>query len=279
MSDLKLRKIPFAFDDAAFIWNPVDPGFSVMMNKISFLAVGFEKYICRAIQDAEPRITDPEVLAEAKAFRAQESIHSLAHKKHLKALIRRYPGLQDTLDKVVASYDELYEAHPLEFHLGYVGGLESVFTPFFKLLIDHRDRLFAGGDARVASLFLWHFCEEIEHRSSGLIVYDHVVGRYFYRIRNYRRYMAHSAGLFKMMGEEFARHVDDVPAAILARNKSDQALRFKARMQSLAGVLAAQLPWHNPVNEPLPDYFAEWIDRYDRGEDMTRTYGSMPQPA
>ncbi|RVT90281.1 metal-dependent hydrolase [Sphingomonas crocodyli] len=279
MTDLKLRKIPFVFDDVAFIWNPQDPGFSVMMNKISFLAVGFEKYICRAVQDAEARITDPAVLAEAKAFRAQESIHSLAHKKHLKALIRRYPGLQETLDKVVASYDELYEAHPLEFHLGYVGGLESVFTPFFKLLIDHRDKLFAGGDTRVASLMLWHFCEEIEHRSSGLIIYDHVVGRYLYRIANYRRYMAHSGGLFKMMGEEFVRHIDDVPADILLRNKSDQTLPFKARMQSLAGVLAAQLPWHDPVHEALPDYFAEWTGRYDRGEDMTRTYGATLQAA
>lgn len=34
---------------------------------------------------------------------------------------------------------------------------------------------FAPGDARVASLFMWHFVEEIEHRSSAPILYDAVV--------------------------------------------------------------------------------------------------------
>jgi hypothetical protein len=35
MSDLKIRKIPFRFDDVEFIWNPANPAFSVYMNNIS----------------------------------------------------------------------------------------------------------------------------------------------------------------------------------------------------------------------------------------------------
>lgn len=51
MTDLKIRRIPFAFDDVPFMWNPQNPGFSMAMNILSFYAIGFEKYICRAMQD------------------------------------------------------------------------------------------------------------------------------------------------------------------------------------------------------------------------------------
>lgn len=278
MSDLKLRRIPFTFEGVDFIWNRDNPVFSILMNKISFFAIGFEKYICQVVRDAEPLIKDPEVLAEARAFRAQESIHSFAHRKHVKALIERYPGLQNTLDRVVGDFDALYEEQSLKFHLGYVGGLESVFTPLFRMLIDHRDVLFEKGDARVASLFLWHFFEEIEHRSSGLMIYDEVVGNYLYRIRNYRRYMRHANGLFEMMDDEFIKHVPDVPASYY-KMKTNHPLPLRSRIRSFVGMMAAQLPWHNPVHEKLPDYFWEWSKRYDDGEDMSRTCGTQEASA
>ena len=142
MTDLKIRRIPFSFDDVPFIWNPANPGFSIAMNKLSFFAIGFEKYICQAMQDVEPRIKDPAILAEVRGFRAQEGIHSTAHRRHVKALIKQYPGLQDALDKTIESYDRLYASKPLEYHLAYIGGLESIFTPSFKLLLDHRHLLF-----------------------------------------------------------------------------------------------------------------------------------------
>ena len=55
MTDLKIRRIPFSFEGVAFVWNPNAPGFSVAMNTLSFFAVGFEKYICQVMQDAEAR--------------------------------------------------------------------------------------------------------------------------------------------------------------------------------------------------------------------------------
>lgn len=278
MSDLQIRRIPWDFEGVEFIWNPQNPFFSVAMNKVSFLAVGFEKYICRAMDDAEPLIRDPKVLAEARAFRAQESIHAMAHRKHVKALTGRYPGLRDALDKTVAMYDALYEAHELKYHLGYVGGLESIFTPSFKLLLDNRATLFAGGDTRVSSLLMWHFCEEIEHRSSGLMVYDHVVGSWLYRIRNFRSYMGHVNQVMTMLGEEFARSVPDAVPEVLSARQGGIAVPRMDKLRSTWGVLMSQMPWHDPQHQPLPAYFAEWQDRHARGEDMTRTYGVGAQP-
>jgi predicted metal-dependent hydrolase len=92
MIDLKVRRIPFDFEGVDFIWNKNNPEFAITMNKLSFFAVGFEKYICQAMRDAEPLITDPRVLQEARDFRAQEGLHSSAHRKHCKALIAQTPS-------------------------------------------------------------------------------------------------------------------------------------------------------------------------------------------
>ncbi|RYE70560.1 MAG: metal-dependent hydrolase [Rhizobiaceae bacterium] len=274
MTELKIRRIPFSFEGVAFLWNPQNPAFSVAMNKLSFFAIGFEKYICQAMQDAEQLISDPAVLAEARAFRAQEGIHANAHKRHVKALIKQYPGLQVALDKTIESYDNLYAAKPLEYHLAYIGGLESIFTPSFKLLLDHRHLLFKDGDARVASLLLWHFCEEIEHRSSGLEVYNHVVGKYLFRVGNFKKFMGHVREVTDMLGEEFQKHVPGLTDDLFdPKSTSSIKLPAMAKLRSTYGILMSQMPWHNPDHQALPDYFQIWSEQYDRGDDMTQTYG------
>ncbi len=45
--------------------------------------------------------------------------------------------------------------------LAYVADTEATFTPSFKLMLDNEKTLFRPGDDRVASLFLWHFVEEV----------------------------------------------------------------------------------------------------------------------
>jgi predicted metal-dependent hydrolase len=80
MSDLKIRRIAFSFEGAAFM-------------------------------------SDPAILAEARAFRAQEGIHAHAHRQHIKALIMQYPALQSALDQTIASYDKLYASKPFAYHL------------------------------------------------------------------------------------------------------------------------------------------------------------------
>ena len=59
----------------------------------------------------------------------------------------------------------------IEFHLAYIANLEATFTPLFKMVFDNRRQLFEGGDERIGTLMLWHFVEEIEHRSSALRIH------------------------------------------------------------------------------------------------------------
>lgn len=276
MSQLKIRRIPFRFDQPVdFIWNPANPQFSIYMNKISFLAVGFEKYICEVMRDAEALISDEEVKLECRNFKAQEGIHALHHRKHVNQLIKQHPGLQQALDASISIYEDLYRAKDLKYHLAYIGGCESTFTPQFKLFIDNREILYAQGDARVSSIFLWHFNEEIEHRASGMIVYDHLHGDYFYRLRRMPEFLAHADSVMAAITEGFRAVFPDVPVHSRFDNTSIPLPRLD-RLKMVIGLLATQLPWHDPDAVTLPAYYHEWMERYESGEDMTMIYGVPP---
>ena len=275
MSNLVVRKFDWEFEGIPFLWNPEQPRFSVLMNQITFVIIAFERYITKAMRAAEPRITDEEVKIEARLFGQQEGVHAAAHQRHARALIAQYPGLQSILDRCQESYDELFETQSIEYHLAYGGSMEAIFTPFFKMILDHRELLFRGGDERLSSMLLWHFCEEIEHRSSALMVYDHVVGSYWYRFKNAGPMRKHVRALFSMAIEEFKKHVPDVPHDAYEGNPFASVPR-SATMRSAMGILASQAPWHNPTHQPLPSYYDEWIGHWTSGKDVTRLYGQAP---
>ncbi|MCB2047964.1 MAG: metal-dependent hydrolase [Novosphingobium sp.] len=275
MSNLTIKKIDWQFDGIDFYFNPKQRNFSAFNNMISFMAPGMERYFCKAMKDAEEHITDPRVLDECKDFNRQEMEHSKAHVKHCKALIAKYPGLQEALDASFELYDEHYKAHDLKYHLSYMGGLESAFTPLFGTIINHRDQLFGGSDPRVSSLFLWHYCEEIEHRSSAITVYNHVIGDNRYRMRNVKPMGAHGRMISETLMEIFSRAVPewDTPDAHL--KWADTLPKWTRRMMGLK-ILASQLPYYPHQAQPLPKYFAEWNRRYEAGEDMRVTYPETP---
>ena len=123
-------------------------------------------------------------------------------------------------------------------------------------MLDHREHLF-NGDARVASLFLWHFCEEIEHRSSGLMVYDHVYGNYWYRVSRFKGFMKHVGEVINAITEEFQKAFPELPAELFTGNSN-----FK---MPLPGQIEIRL-WHHHVADALAqpgasataEYFDEW---------------------
>lgn len=130
MTDLEIRKIDFSFDDTIpFQWLPSHPKFGLMINAISIIAIAFEKFIVASTRRAIPLITDPEAAEEAEAFLRQEAQHAKNHRKHVRALVRKYPGLQETVDAAVASYDRLLATESLEFQLAYTADLEAAARP------------------------------------------------------------------------------------------------------------------------------------------------------
>lgn len=274
MSDLVMRKIPFHFEQVPFDWHPGNQPFSMMMNAVSFQVIGFEHYMCKAMRDAEKFISDPAILAEARAFSAQEMIHSRAHMRHVKALLGRYPGLQETLDDSVARYDALYRNESLHFHLAYAANIEATFTPLFGTIINHREALFGGGDPRVAALMLWHFCEEIEHRSSAIMVYSHVVGSRLFRMKQLKKVIDFAKVDVRAIHDGFVKHVPGAPTCG-AKGAFDKIPKWAMR-RMLAAVIESQMPWHNPARGRVPAYYNDWRARYEGGEDMTVEHRLAP---
>jgi predicted metal-dependent hydrolase len=301
MTDLQVRKLRFAFadHDVPFLWNESNPAFSSTANAVSFLAIAFEKMISAMIPEAIPLITDPAAAEEAQAFVRQEGQHCMAHRQHAKALIKRYPALKETLDAVIAAFDDLTNTKPLKYRLAYTADLEATFTPTFKLMLDNHDTLFAPGDDRVASLFLWHFVEEVEHRSSALIIYDAVVDDPWYRMRVVPSVYKHVWSVVRLAAEGFNKHipleerkVDALSMFRMRRAKKQlmQRLPFfnvpndgpfqdafghlplHEQLVALAGVVRSQIPGHNPAHEKLPALAGEWFARYDAGYDVTQWY-------
>jgi predicted metal-dependent hydrolase len=300
MTGLEIRRIPFRFDETVpFQWHPTNAEFGVSMNALSIIAIAFEKYIVATMRQAMPLIDDPAVAEEADAFLRQEAQHARAHRLHVKALIAQHPGLEKTLAEAEASFDRLLETKPLRFNLAYIAGLEASFTPNFKLTLDHSDKLLTPGDARVASLLAWHFVEEIEHRSSALVVYNSVIGRKWYRLSVAPRAAAHVFAVAGRIMEGFAEHVPRDEAGIDVRGMhpfKGPLLKLRARLSfagaaepvqpigpqipkadnraALLGVLRSQGPNHDPAHQPLPAYADRWFDAYRRGIDMTAFEGT-----
>lgn len=289
MSDLKVRRVRFdlAGDDIPFNWHPQRPAFAMQCNVVSFFAPGFEKLIVASTREALPLIRDPEMVDEATDYIKQEGQHTAAHLAHLRALIRRWPGLKETMDEVTASYDRLLETKPLAWRLAYAAVVEATFTPYFRVFLDHDDKLFEPGDERVSSLFIWHFVEEMEHRSSALNVYDAVHDSYLYRLRTIAGVVKHMNEVLRIVGEGFRAHVpvgeggefaELIPAGVTLRSiaavrrfnrthdeydttYADVPLRDMIEM--VVGLVRSQAPNHDPFYERLPAFAARWFRSYD----------------
>jgi predicted metal-dependent hydrolase len=296
MTDLGVRRPKFDFTDAVpWNWNPANPAFSLSMNATSMIAICFEQLLVAAVQEAKPLITDEDVSEEATAFLRQEAQHSSSHRKHVNGLIEHYPGLQQTFAEATAIYDDLTATAPLEFRLAYIADTEATFTPAFKLMLDNEATLFRPGDERVASLFLWHFVEEVEHRSSALTIYDAVVGKPWYRVRALPAIFRHLLKVTAVMADGINQHVPEADRLVDARIllptfRMRDSLRRRLRpgaepviaafegvppMQKLtavARVLLSQTPFHDPAPQPLPEFADEWFARWDAGSDVTRWY-------
>ena len=85
------------------------------------------------------------------------------------------------------------------------------------MMLDNEETLFRPGDDRVASLLMWHFVEEVEHRSSALVIYDAVVGEAWYRIRALPGVIKHLMGVMAIIANGVNAHVPETDRKVDAR--------------------------------------------------------------
>lgn len=269
MSNLTVRDLNLDFQGVEFIWNASQPEFSFLANIISFQTVGFEKFICRTVRQALPVIADPALADEARDFLDQEAKHSKAHMAHVKGLIGRYPELRAVFDEAVADFEKKWEACDLHYMIAYAAIIEGTSLPLYKIMINHREKLILGGDERVATLLLWHFSEEIEHRSSALKIYNAVVRKPFYRLKLFPEVGGHLAQNMNRIARRFSEIVPGV-------SQLDLRLAMKSvprwdRLKMTASLFASQLPTNNASKGSMPIFCRAMLDKMDAAKQQEPT--------
>ena len=62
-------------------------------------------------------------------------------------------------------------------------------------------------------------------------------------------------------------------AALTTSEMASVAVSLKEKLVAGTRVLLSQTPFHDPAQEPLPEFADRWFDRYDSGGDVVLWYG------
>jgi predicted metal-dependent hydrolase len=178
---ITIRSMDFGFPDGAdHEVVPGRPGVSAMMLAFSLSLPHIEPYLIRTMAAARPHITDPDLAEDMRRFNAQEGHHYRMHKRFNDTVrLAGFPGLAAYEAQLAADYHRFSASRPLRFNLAYAEGFEALSMNLILTLLE-TGGLPAGSPAE--DLWGWHFIEELEHRTVTFDAYDHVVGRYPYRL-------------------------------------------------------------------------------------------------
>jgi len=175
--------MPFAFLARHESWNPGKPEFAHIVNSASLAMPYLEPYLIKSMRKARPLIEDAALLEELDRYIKQEATHYRRHKEFNDTLSKKgYSSVRKMEDTLAKDYAALESKRSLRFNLAYAEGFEAMALAIGEMLIEDREYLFGNSDSAVASLILWHFVEEIEHKNVAFDVFDHLYGSYLWRI-------------------------------------------------------------------------------------------------
>lgn len=262
---LLVRKMPFSFADALDPhWNNNRPEWSHMVNGASLAMPFLEPYLIRTLRKALAKIDDEELRLEVKLYMGQEAQHYQQHRKFNDLLISQgYPELLAIEEQMKADFAHFETNRSLTFNLAYACGFESLALGIGHWLVKNRDYLFGGSDSRVASLILWHFVEEIEHKNVAFDAYQAVYGNYFYRVFGTLFATLHVVKYSRKAYQAMLKNDG------LWTNLSSRWALLKMTTRFLANMLPALLkacrPGHHPSTVKDPQWCLEWINTYNQG--------------
>lgn len=180
---MTVRQMPFEFMPRHKSWNPDKPEFAHIVNSASLAMPFLEPYLIKSMRKARPLIKDSALREELDKYIKQEAMHYRRHKEFNDTLSQKgYSSVQSMENTLAEDYDALESKRSLRFNLAYAEGFEAMALAIGEMLIEDREYLFGDSDSAVASLVLWHFVEEIEHKNVAFDVFDHLYGSYFWRI-------------------------------------------------------------------------------------------------
>lgn len=263
VDQIPIRKFDFVFSDNLNpVWIPNNPARSHIFNGLSITMPYLEPYLIKSMKSAAKHIDDPNLLEDIRGFCGQEAQHYRCHRR-VNDLLKangnpRFASVEEKLEK---SYKKLLK-RSLRTQLAYNAGFECMTNGLTHWLINKRTQLFRHASPAMASFWLMHAIEEVEHKTVAYDVYMAYSGAYIPRCVG----LFH--GSFHVMGYAIL--------AMLVALKEDKRLfkpkdLFNAVKEIGAGVyhmspylFRALLPWHNPRGEKDPEWMQDWVAGYEQ---------------
>jgi len=261
--NMEIRKLPFEFSsDIHPHWHKQKPEWSHMVNGTSLTMPFLEPYLIKTMRKANELIDSAALKNEVNLYIGQEGQHFQQHRKFNDILINNgYAELATIEAEMKQTYRHFENNKSLKFNLAYAAGFETMALGVAHWLINDKKYLFEGSDTNVASLILWHFVEEIEHKCVAIDAYNHLYGNYFYRIYGMFYSTIHiirlSQRAYKLMLKK-----DGLWNNFKSRRRLfKMILRFYRFM--IPPFLEACLPNHHPSKIADPVWSNQWVKQYN----------------
>lgn len=280
---ITVRQVEFAYSpEMAGHWNPGKPEFSHIVNAGSLAMPYLEPYLIKTMRAARPLIRDPALQQELDSYVRQEATHYKQHRLFNDELkTRGYRAIETVEARLAGEYTALETERSLAFNLAYAEGFESMALAIGQMLIADREYLFGRSESGVASLVLWHFVEEIEHKNVAFDVFEHLHGNYFRRVHGVLYALTHIFLLTRWAYQ-----------ALLKEDGLWRNWRSRVALGLLIGrifrklipkVLRILVPGYNPRQVRDPSWATDWAKLYARDRsslrlDTARLDASHPVP-
>lgn len=261
-----IRRIQFEYpDDLPVHWHPDKLEWSQVVNACSLLMPYLEPFLIDSVRQAQPLMEDPALQEEAKAYIGQEANHYRQHRNFNEIVINQgYEELRQYEQLLTEDY-ERFRKRDLRFRLAYTAGFETMALAIGHMLVNHRRFFFEGADPAVSSLVLWHFVEELEHKTSAFYIYQYLYGGsvtgYLYRAYRLITTIGHTVGRSRQAFRQIMR-IDGLHRDRRSWWRS-RWLMLRISLWVLPKLLHGALPWHRPERINDPRWVKEWSALYD----------------
>ncbi|MET0342951.1 MAG: metal-dependent hydrolase [Polyangiales bacterium] len=162
-------------------WHGGRKSLTAFFNNLSVFFPEGERFFILAVKAHKDKIKDPKLAAEARAFYAQEGIHSREHVRYNEMLREQGYPIEAMEGRIKRLLGLVTKRNPPIFRLGVTAALEH-FTALMADFLLGDPRVLAGADPVMADLWKWHAAEENEHKAVAFDVFKAAGGSYRVRM-------------------------------------------------------------------------------------------------
>ncbi len=258
---LPVRNPAFEYaDDLDPTWNRRFPELAMAANSVSLIMPYAEPYFIRCVRSTLPDL-EPELRGRTEDFLHQETQHYRHHRQFNDLVARRYPGVMRIERAMSAAYGWLGRTRSQKFNLAFIAGSESIAYSIARWCEQRLGTLFSGAEPTVATLFLWHLAEEVEHKTEAFDVWQARDGS------RLRYFLGTSLSLFLLFWFVWLSTLTMLKGdgRLFSPAAHFRLLRWSVSlgMVVLPTITVSALPGHHPSGFTDPVFLPTWLAEFD----------------